>query len=397
VTTTQRRAVVVAALAVVAMVSTVRSPGELLAHAPASSHGAVGNAAASGPSAEPGPPTEPPPMVDIPVAGGGTVRASSHALADIPSDYLAYYVHTDQTMARHGCPSLTWQLLAGIGKVESDHGRSPAPGVRAGLNRFGCCAGPMQFNLVNGPPSTWYGIKRPGDSPYDPADAIPAAGRKLCNDGLGAGDFAKTWAGKRGGDPCPQVRGYASQHRALRRYNNACWYAHQVLAITDRYTRPTPNPALAGPRDPFVAALVANTRITTTASRGCDPKPDLASGRLDLRVQALLAALTERWTIRISCARTGHSRFVNGTNRLSNHTVWRAIDLDVIDGEPVSRTNHAARELVAWIDKLSGPLRPTEVGSPFSQYAARPMYFSDDGHQAHIHIGYGHDPATGNP
>jgi hypothetical protein len=27
--------------------------------------------------------------------------------------------------------------------------------VRSGINLAGCCAGPMQFNLTNGPPSTW--------------------------------------------------------------------------------------------------------------------------------------------------------------------------------------------------------------------------------------------------
>src|SRR5919199_3616006 len=84
-------------------------------------------------------------------AGGvGGVGASPLALADIPAGYLAAYLAAD----RH-CPGLRWQLLAAIGKVESDHGRSRAPGVRSGLNRFGCCSGPMQFNVKNGPRTTW--------------------------------------------------------------------------------------------------------------------------------------------------------------------------------------------------------------------------------------------------
>src|SRR4051812_24699205 len=48
-----------------------------------------------------------------------------------------------------------WTVLAAIGSTETDHGRSRAPGVRSGLNRHGCCAGPMQFNVRDGPPSTW--------------------------------------------------------------------------------------------------------------------------------------------------------------------------------------------------------------------------------------------------
>jgi hypothetical protein len=39
-----------------------------------------------------------------------------------------------------------------------------------------------------------------------------------------------------------------------------------------------------------------------------------------------------------------------------------------------------------WLDGLQGPLRPSEIGSPF-QIGRRP-YFSDEGHQGHVHVGY---------
>jgi hypothetical protein len=311
----------------------------------------------------------------------GSIAASRYALSDLPSAYLAVYVQADRSMER-ACPRLRWQVLGAIGKVESDHGRSSAPGVRSGVNRHGCCAGPMQFNLTNGSPSTWDAFKHPGDSVYDPADAIPAAARKLCVNGL---------AGPAGGsDPCRSVRGSPAEHRALKQYNNACWYVHQVLVLADRYTRPEPPDVAA--RDPFVRALARNPRITATTTRGCNPAPDLASGRLDLRVQALLAALAERHTIRISCLRTGHSVYVKGTRHVSNHTVWRAVDLDQIDERPVSPRSRPARELVGWLDRLDGPLRPSEVGSPFP-LGGRP-FFTDEGHQEHIHIGY-HGPTLG--
>jgi hypothetical protein len=307
-------------------------------------------------------------------ARGPHIGASDAALADIPPAYLARYVTAAGT-----CPALTWQVLAAIGKIESDHGRSPAPGVRTGINRAGCCAGPMQFNLTNGPPSTWdtwgTGVRA---NVYDPAHAVPAAARKLCGDALARPEAV-------GRDPCPQVLGSAALHVALRRYNNACWYVHEVVTLAGRYTRAAPAPAPA--RDPFVRALVASPRIATTTSHGCDPATDLASGRLDLRVQSLLAVLAGRHTIRLSCLRTGHSRFVKGTTRVSNHTVWRAVDIDMVDGRPVSRHSRAARTLALWLDGLQGPLRPVEVGSPFA-FGRRP-YFSDEGHQGHIHIGYG--------
>jgi hypothetical protein len=322
--------------------------------------GAVGGERATAPAGEAG--------------RGPFIGASDDALADIPAAYLARYVTAAGT-----CPALRWQVLAAIGKIESDHGRSAAPGVQHGINRAGCCAGPMQFNLTNGPPSTWdtwgTGVRA---EVYDPAHAVPAAARKLCADGLARPEAV-------GRDPCPQVLGGAALHAALKRYNNACWYVHEVVTLAGRYTSSSPPLALS--RDPFVRALVANKRITTTTSHGCNPKPDLASGKLDLRVQSLLAVLAERHTIRLSCLHTGHSRFVKGTSRVSNHTVWRAVDIDMVDGQPVSKASTAARALVTWLDGLQGPLRPSEIGSPF-EIGRRP-YFSDEGHQGHVHVGYG--------
>src|SRR5215204_786495 len=118
-----------------------------------------------------------------PKTAAGQPNPSRAATADIPAGYLRLY---HQAGARYRVP---WSVLAAIGKVESDHGRLRLPGVRSGLNRYRdrsgrlrrCCAGPMQFNLTDGPPSTW---QRHGQgNVYDPADAIPAAARKLVADG----------------------------------------------------------------------------------------------------------------------------------------------------------------------------------------------------------------------
>ena len=354
---------VLVALLTLAVLSSRASPGFPLADVPM----AVGKTIAKALGAKPKPPA-------IPKGSGGQRGASSFALADIPRRYLSVY-----TDAAAACRGLSWQVLAAIGKIESDHGRSSAPGVRSGVNRFGCCAGPMQFNIRNGRPSTWdtWGTGVVAQV-YDPAHAVPAAARKLCADGLAQPDRIRQ-------DPCPDVVGSAALHVALKRYNNACWYVHEVVTLAGRYTSSSPPLPLS--RDPFVRALVANKRITTTTSHGCNPKADLASGKLDLRVQSLLAVLAERHTIRLSCLRSGHSRFVKGTTRVSNHSVWRAVDIDVVDGQPVSKASRAARSLALWLDRLQGPLRPSEIGSPFA-FGRRP-YFTDEGHQDHLHIGYG--------
>jgi hypothetical protein len=102
------------------------------------------------------------------------------ARADIPGRYLGLY----QQAAHQDCPGLPWAILAGVGKVESDHGRSRAPGVRSGWNRAGA-AGPMQIGIgVGRAGNAWarYGTGRPSDV-YKPERAIPAAARYLCDAG----------------------------------------------------------------------------------------------------------------------------------------------------------------------------------------------------------------------
>ncbi len=138
---------------------------------------------------------------------------------------------------------------------------------------------------------------------------------------------------------------------------------------------------------PSGRALAANPRITTTRVHGCDPAADLRSPRLDARVRELLAGAARRFLIRVSCVHTGHSKYVKGTARVSNHYVWRAVDLDRVDGRPVGPGNARARALARWIGNLRGELRPSEVGSPWL-FGPGP-WFSDAGHQGHVHVGYG--------
>src|SRR5207249_1545067 len=107
------------------------------------------------------------------IFGSGGSQPSATALADIPPDYLALY-----RAAAGECRGLDWSILAAIGKIESNHGRSTLPGVQSGENGYGA-GGPMQF--LSGsfagvlarhqiPPG---GANPP--SRYNPHDAIYAA------------------------------------------------------------------------------------------------------------------------------------------------------------------------------------------------------------------------------
>jgi hypothetical protein len=104
---------------------------------------------------------------------------------------------------------VNWLLLASIHDQETAF--STAPSTYHGLNFAHCCGGPMQFNVTDGPVSTWdlvenayrYG-RRPAvydhrtvhhPSIYDDFDSIMAAAWLLASDGAGpALDDSAWWA-----------------------------------------------------------------------------------------------------------------------------------------------------------------------------------------------------------
>ena len=137
----------------------------------------------------------------------GQLTPSRAAVADIPAGYLRLY---RQAGARYRLP---WTVLAAIGKVESDHGRSPLPGVRSGSNWAGAC-GPMQLGCVPGSKAGNAWVRYGRGSVYDLADAIPAAARYLVDHG-------------------------ARHHldRALFAYNPSWTYVAKVKQLARRYTR----------------------------------------------------------------------------------------------------------------------------------------------------------------
>lgn len=99
----------------------------------------------------------------------------------IPADYQALYEAAGAT-----CENLDAALLAAIGLLESDHGRSALAGVHSGENEAGAM-GPMQFVA-----STWDGVRAQhpevGANVYNAAHAIPAAAHLLCDTGVRDGD-----------------------------------------------------------------------------------------------------------------------------------------------------------------------------------------------------------------
>ena len=146
-------------------------------------------------------------------------------------------------------------------------------------------------------------------------------------------------------------------------------------------------PAIAAPKLPGEGPTPrAPKGLTFTNAAGCRPAGDYRSPRLDRRVRTVLVAAAGAYRIRVSCLRSGHSWFVKGTRRVSNHSVWRGVDVDQVDGRPVNLSNVAARQLALWIGRGRAGVQPSEVGSPWA-FGARP-WFTDAAHQGHLHVGF---------
>jgi peptidoglycan DL-endopeptidase CwlO len=149
-------------------------------------------------------------------------KVSTEAANSIPADYLTWY---QKVGLQYGVP---WTVLAGIGKVESDHGQTSLTGVVSGSNAFGA-AGPMQIGIGGAAGNQWggkaihpasevvNGVATDEDgkltvSVYDPADAIAGAAKYLIEHGAQNDISAAIFA-----------------------YNHANWYVQEVLSWASTY------------------------------------------------------------------------------------------------------------------------------------------------------------------
>ncbi|WP_240759092.1 lytic transglycosylase domain-containing protein, partial [Phytoactinopolyspora endophytica] len=159
----------------------------------------------------------------------------------------AYQQAAESWNERQASCNIRWQILAGVGKVESSHARggqateqgdtqprilgpvlNGGPGIAAIPDTDGGhwdadstwdrAVGPMQFI-----PGTWkaFGVDAAGDGAADPHnvfDATLSAAKYLC---FGGGDLSTDY-------------GLSS---ALRRYNNSAAYVHKVMEWIEAYDK----------------------------------------------------------------------------------------------------------------------------------------------------------------
>jgi membrane-bound lytic murein transglycosylase B len=188
---------------------------------------------------------------------------NSPSALGIPSMALAAYRNAEQMMATSNpdC-GISWNLLAGIGRIESGHANGGATDARGtavapiygpaldgtlpgneiivqssagGQVSYARAMGPMQFL-----PGTWarYASDGDGDGVADPQnlyDSTLAAARYLCSGGL-------------------NLRNQSAVMAAILRYNNSTSYARNVLGWAAAYATgvaPLDLPPVTGPAPPL--------------------------------------------------------------------------------------------------------------------------------------------------
>jgi hypothetical protein len=134
--------------------------------------------------------------------GEGVAASEARVAAGWLEGFYPIYATAQSTFG------VSWLLLASIHMQETAF--STALGTYHGLNFAHCCGGPMQFNVTNGPVTTWalvadsyiYG-RRPASydhrttthpSIYDDFDSIMAAAHLLSADGAGYALDGSAWA-----------------------------------------------------------------------------------------------------------------------------------------------------------------------------------------------------------
>lgn len=119
--------------------------------------------------------------------GGGTATASTPSAKTIPQGMLTIYQQVGQQY------NLPWQILAGIGQEECDHGRNPDPSCTpqpgaTGPGAANCCgaSGPMQIGIGGASGNSYdplrHYLPNPALGPHDPTTAVQLAALLLIHD-----------------------------------------------------------------------------------------------------------------------------------------------------------------------------------------------------------------------
>jgi hypothetical protein len=217
----------------------------------------------------------------------------SGATDGIPANVTTLYESAARTC------NMPWEVLAGVGRVETNHGQSDAPGVHSGANYAGA-EGPMQFE-----PSTWakYGIDADHDGKadiYDQTDAVYSAANYLCANG---------------------ARNNKDMHNALYHYNHDDNYVNEVLSVASQYTN-----------DAYVIPVSDSDAASLTFTK---PHHDYPADDIPMPVGTQVYAVRGGTAHVSSNSSCGNELQIDGTDG-NVYTYCHASNIQVSDGDTVN-------------------------------------------------------------
>ena len=114
---------------------------------------------------------------------------------------------------------------------------------------------------------------------------------------------------------------------------------------------------------------------------------DLYAGLVDPRIVELLLELAKEHELAVTVMASGHPANVFGSERMSNHTRGRGVDIWSVDGTPVVDQRQADSLLRGLVERLVEE-GVTELGSPFDLDGPGGVMFTNLVHQDHLHLAY---------
>jgi hypothetical protein len=289
-------------------------------------------------------------LVMAALLGAASGHGAPSAVEGIPGAYLSLY---RQAAAHYDLGADGWSVLAAIGKVECDHGRSKLLGCHRGETNSAGARGPAQFLA-----GTWaiYGVDADGDNSrdvYEPADAV-----------FGMANY---------------LRASGAPHewrRAVFAYNHADWYVEQVLRQAATYRES--------------AATSASPGGTVISGNGnwLAPLTGFPGERCDARIVPDVVLLVRAFGLHVSDCFGGEPHARDG-----EHPLGLAIDASPADGD-WRRTELLARRF-GWRESCAASGCPGAGPFRVILYNGFPDH-GDPRHSdvPHIHLSWEHGPAA---
>lgn len=133
----------------------------------------------------------------------------------------------------------------------------------------------------------------------------------------------------------------------------------------------------------LAAAVVDHERIDLPDTAAWD----IYRGLIDRQLLQVMLDIAERTPYSVVVLQTGHSYNVFGTERVSNHSVGRAVDIYKLESELVVDSHDTSSDFYALSEWIVSRSDIREFGSPWRFPDAVAHTFTNEVHHDHLHIG----------